>query len=515
MEDSNKRFVSLRHIGINSIWTFFSRVTGIIKQMIFTYLFGYGGDTFWAAFRFVNAFRRYIGEGGALGSAFIPVFSQLKIKEGDEASKSFAYRIMTVFGIFSIVLVVFLSLTAFFYGPLLAPGFGRLQMMEYIFLMMIMMPYLFFISWYALQMGVLNSFKIFGSSAAGPVVFNLVFIVLPLFFAGKLGIYVSAISVVIGVIAMVLLQWKDMKKIGYSFKLVLKPHPAEKKFWSLFWPTAGNMVALTIKNFFTTLFLSFFIGGYVVYMNAFTVVSAPLGIIAIAVGTVLMPVLSQLAQLEKKDSFNQAMQEGLSFLFFWTVPITFFLFFFPDLVNRLLFVDVFIAIFGRSGGMTSDLLNVSNKVLKIFGLSLLPMSLSVVFEKIFYSLHDARTPLKASLLTIFTTGGLYFLAFVPSVGLMGVIWAETISSYFVVLYYLVKLYKNGIGKGVWNKVLKKAAFYFLFSLLTSFLLYKLYTFFLGNVKAGFLYIVFSFGIFLLFVFFYYFLTRIFKVGIKV
>lgn len=509
---TSKRLLSLRHIGTNSFWTFLSRVTGVVKQMIFTYLFGSSGDTFWAAFRLVNAFRRYIGEGGALGSAFIPVFNQVKEKEGEETAKAFAHRVMTVFGLFSVGLAVVLSLLAFWYGPWLAPGFSQERMREYILLMIVMMPYIPLVNWYAFRMGILNSFHLFGSSAAGPVLFNVVFIGLPLFFAGKVGIYVSALSVVIGALGMVALQYFDIRRIGYAFRPVWQKHPAEAKFWGLFWPTAGNMIALTVKNFLATWFLSFFVGGYVAYMNGFTVVSAPLGFIAIAVGTVMMPLLSRFRERGSKEEFSQAVEEGFLFLLYWTIPLMVYMVMLPETVNRVLFYDIFVAFLGRSGRMTPELLVLSCEVLRIFALSLLPMSAAVVFEKIFYATHDAKTPLRSSLLTLLLCGGLYFLAFVPTLGVKGVIIAETVSSYVVMVYYFLRMERSLVEGKVWRNVFWRGMVWTGISLVLGGVVRDGYTRLEGIVGKGWIYMFLAGGVFVVFMGLYYLFTKLFRVG---
>jgi len=508
---SSKRTLSLRHIGTNSFWTFLSRVTGVVKQMVFTYLFGSSGDTFWAAFRLVNAFRRYIGEGGALGSAFIPVFQQVRESSGEEEAKRFAHRLMTVFGVFSITLTLVLSLTAFWYAPWLASGFSPQRMREYILLMILMMPYIPLVNWYAFRMGMLNSVHLFGSSAAGPVLFNVVFIGLPLFFAGTAGIYVSAVSVVIGGVLMVAAQWRDIHRQGYGFRPVWKPHPAEAKFWRLFFPTAGNMVALTLKNFLATWFLSFFVGGYVAYMNAFIVISAPLGFIAIAVGTVMMPVLSRFREQKRPEEFSTAVEEGFLFLLYWTIPMMVYMVALPETVNRVLFYDVFVALVGRAGRMTPELLGLSHQVLRLFALSLLPMSAAVIYEKIFYAIHDARTPFRSSLLTLVLTGGLYFLAFVPSLGVNGVIIAETVSSYVVMGYYALRLRGGIVDERIWGRIVARGVIWLGIASLLGGLGWWVHGRLEPMIPSGWAYIAFVGALFVFFMGLYYLCTKMLRV----
>ncbi|MFN3660538.1 MAG: lipid II flippase MurJ, partial [Brevinematales bacterium] len=330
----------------------------------------------------------------------------------------------------------------------------------------------------------------------------------------SVGIYVSALSVVIGALGMVVLQYFDMRRVGYVFRPVWQRHSAEGKFWGLFWPTAVNMIALTGKNFLATWFLSFFVGGYVAYMNAFTVVSAPLGFIAIAVGTVMMPLLSRFREKGSGQEFSQAVEEGFLFLLYWTLPFMVYMVVLPETVNRVLFFDLFVALVGRSGSVTNELLILSHTVLRIFALSLLPMSAAVVFEKIFYATHDARTPLRSSLLTLFLCGGLYFLAFIPALGVKGVILAETISSYVVMVYYLVRIKRGLVERRVWKKVAGRGVFWLGLSVGLGWLGRLGYDWLEPMVGKGWLYIFLSGGLFVVFVVLYYLLTELFGVGFR-
>jgi len=439
------RQISYRHTFTNSICTFFSRITGVLKQNVISYLFGVAADRFVASFRLVNAFRRYIGEGGALGNAFIPVFQEKMVKDGKEKAFLFASNILNFFLLVTTGLTILLVVLIPAYFPFIVMGFkkGSIEYLETLYLYLIMLPYITLICLFAIYMGILNSFKKFLASAVAPVVSNIIFIVFPILTHKRTGIYSLGLSVTIGVLAMILCQIFELKQIGfkYSFYLNLKD-PELKKFFSLFFPTAGNMLFLTLKNLLTTSFLTFFAGGNIVMLNALMIVEAPLGIISIAIGTVLMPVLSKLNSENQIENFKKAIDEAINLLCYFMIPISIFIIFFPDTVVNSVFRDIMMFFTGNTGKYTQQLLDKTYLATSIYSTGLFAMGATVIFEKIFYSLHDAKTPLKANVIVFLWSFIFYFSAFIPQVGIYGIFIADTIGAWLTYIYYRVIMNKK-------------------------------------------------------------------------
>jgi putative peptidoglycan lipid II flippase len=482
------------------------------------FLFGAGLDPFWMAFRLVNSFRRYIGE-GALTYAFIPVFQKALHEDSDPLVKKSAFRfasnIINIFILINAVVVILGVVLAPLYAPLLVPGYRNGILHQNIILTMIMMPYVIFISLYALIMGILNSYKKFTSSAFAPFFFNVVFMLFPIFLYRKFGIYSLGIAVVAGSLLMVVSQVLELGMIGfrYSFTLDFKD-PYLKSFIKLFTPTAFNMIFFTVKNYATSIFLSFFLGSATIFMNTFMIVEAPLGIIGFAIGTVMMPLLSKFSIESDYESFNRSIFEGFNMVLYFIVPVTLFCGLYPDAVVNSVFRDITRFLKGSTGKFTTELLRGHYLALSLYSAALLPMAAAMIFERVFYSLHDARTPLKASIIVFFLSIGLYFSSFLPKIAFYGVFAADMTASWVTILYYIMRLRKTG-KVNLKNMGLISRTFSFVaFSLISSLIIYPLHRFVYQTIHDAFLAMCIAVLEFVIYAFFYYILTRFFKMDLK-
>jgi putative peptidoglycan lipid II flippase len=512
-----KRIISYKHTLINSAGTFFSRATGILKQNVVSYLFGAGADVFWAAFRIVNSLRRYIGEGGALGNSFIPVF-QKKLSEGSrEEAFKFASNIINVFLLINLLITVLATLLAPFYLPFLTPGYkrGSIELRQSIILAMIMMPYIIFICLYAIAMGILNSFKKFFSSAFAPFLFNIIFIIFPILLVKKFGIYTLGFAVILGVIFMFAAQLFELYGIGFKYRFYINFKDAGlKQFFRLFLPTSLNMLFFTGKNLTTTLFLTFFPGGLVIMMNSFTIIEAPLGFIGIAIGTVLMPLLSRFNAEKDFKNFETSFTEGFYMLFYFMIPVSFFFIFYPDTVVNSVLRDIMRFFTGNTGKYTPQLFKDTYLATSIYSISLLPMGCIVIFEKIYYSIHDAKTLLAASLIVFLLSFGLYFISFIPRIGLFGVIIADTIVSWVTLIYYYSKLQRRMGTRSVAGPLVFKILLLILFAFLSSAAIYPVHKYLYLPAKIPIIALLTGGLEFAVFTGIYYTLTILFGLRLK-
>jgi len=513
-----ERIVSYRDTFINSSGTFLSRLTGILKQNVVNYLFGASQDPFILAFRLVNSFRRYIGE-GALTSAFIPVYQkEMSEKKHKNKADLFASNVINIFLIITGFLTITGIILAPYYTPYLVPGYkkGSFELHSNILLTMIMMPYIIFIFLYAISMGILNCHKKFFTSAFSPLFFNIAFIVIPILFYKQLGIYSLGIAVLIGVIAMFLFQLFELIPLKFKYSFYLNPKDQSlKSFFSLFNPTAINMIVLTVKNLVTTLFLSLYIGSAMLYMNAMMIIEAPLGIVGIAIGTVIMPLLSRFNANRDEKNFQKTLVEGFYLFFYLMIPISVFFILFPDTIINSVFRDIMKIFTGNTGKFTPLLMKQNYIALSIYSLALIPMGCTVLFEKLFYSRHDAKTPLFANIVVFIISFSLYFSALIPSISFYGVFIADTIAAWMTLIYYLYFLNKASIKINYFkSKFLKKIVALILLSFVSAALIlpFHIYVY----LKNWHPFISFSLaGIELaLFGGIYYILSRIFGLELK-
>src|SRR5256885_265250 len=130
--------------------TLLSRISGLVRDMIFAGLIGAGAgaDAFYVAFRIPNFLRRIFAE-GAFSQAFVPVLTEYRSKGNMAAARVFVDQIA---GLFSATLLG-ISVIGVVAAPLLvmvlAPGWYLDRPDKYaltVDMLRIVFPYIFFIS---------------------------------------------------------------------------------------------------------------------------------------------------------------------------------------------------------------------------------------------------------------------------------------------------------------------------------------------------------------------------------
>ncbi|MCK7469008.1 MAG: murein biosynthesis integral membrane protein MurJ, partial [Desulfosudis oleivorans] len=141
---------------------------GFVRDMVMAWLLGAGplADAFVVAFRLPNLLRRFMAE-GAVSVAFVPVFSEVKEREGTDQAFRWPAR--------SLRSCSWRSLSWCSWGrsprrslvTIIAPGFLHLPVFDVtVHLTRIMFPYIMLIGIAALLMGILNSLGHFAIPAA-------------------------------------------------------------------------------------------------------------------------------------------------------------------------------------------------------------------------------------------------------------------------------------------------------------------------------------------------------------
>ena len=201
------------------LWTFLSRLTGFVRDILMARWLGTGpqAEAFLVALSLPNMFRRFFAE-GAFNTAFVPMFSK-KLESGEEprafAADAFA-GLGFVVAVFSAVAMILMPGLVW----LMAAGFAgdeRFDLaVEY---SRITFPYILLISLASMISGVLNANGRFGVAAAAPVLLNLLFIagmLLGQWFGWDLGLTLAWATPITG-IAQLALVWWDAARTGWRF----------------------------------------------------------------------------------------------------------------------------------------------------------------------------------------------------------------------------------------------------------------------------------------------------------
>jgi putative peptidoglycan lipid II flippase len=301
--------------------TLVSRIAGFARDALMAAVLGTGpaADAFFAAFRFPNLFRRLFAE-GAFNTAFVPMFSGALEREGADGARLLAARIMS----WLVAMLVVVTVVAEIFMPQImvafVPGFvddpEKFELT--VLLTRIMFPYLACMSLMAAYGAILNTLGRFFAAAFAPVLLNLVNIAVMIPLATfwvrapeEATIWV-AIATMAGGVAQLILVWFAIQRAGFRPRLRLpRLDPEVRRFWILAVPAilAGGITQINI--FVGTIIASGADNAISVLSYADRLYQLPLGIIGIAIGTVLLPELSRHLKggrtIEARASQDQAL----------------------------------------------------------------------------------------------------------------------------------------------------------------------------------------------------------------
>lgn len=364
----------------------------MLRDIIIAYYLGTSifASAFFVAFTLPNLFRRLFGE-GALSAAFIPIFIETRTKQGDKAAWDMASKVVTMVA----ALLSAIALVGVLLFSVLAklPCFSESTTIMFE-LSRIMFPYVVFICLAALFMAVLNSFKHFATSAFTPCLLNIILIVVMLVIFPMLGnepsVWARALAwgVVAAGVAQVVFQIPALKRFGCPFKFSNRWNdPKIRQMLVLMAPAALGM-AVTQFNVLIDRLLALLIGGWAPAALFYSerMIYFPLGIIATAMGTVLLPTFSSQRAEADHAAMSTTINHSLRLLSFIMVPAA--------LGLLVLAPNILSCIFEWGGQFSDESTLLSARALMFYAPGLVVFSAAKVLVPAFYSMKDTKTPVR-------------------------------------------------------------------------------------------------------------------------
>ncbi len=394
-----------------------SRILGFIRDVLTAAILGAGpiADAFFVALKLPNFFRRVTAE-GAFSVSFVPLYSGKLRKEGEEAAKALASN---AFGVMAVILTPFtmlaiLAMPWIIYG--IAPGFeaGSERYDLAVEMTRVTFPYLLLISLSALLGGVLNAHEKFAPFAAAPIVFNLALIAALVFLepyvqngghALSWGLFGAGILQFVGLIACV-------KMCKIDIKMRLPKFDADiKKLFALMGPGVIGAGVVHINLFVDIMIASTLPEGSISYLYyADRLNQLPLGMVGIAVGTALLPMLSKaMAGDDAEDGrnlFNRAMEVCLILSL-------------PAAVAMIVVAEPLIKTLFQYGAFDAEDARTTAYVLMGYALGVAPYVAGKVLSTAYYARHDTKTPVKMAVICALTNIALA-LSLIPFMGVAGI-----------------------------------------------------------------------------------------------
>jgi len=422
--------------GVISFSTVCSRISGLIRDMVCANLFGLNRvwDAFVYAFMIPNLLRRLVGE-GALSSAFIPVYAQILNSEG----KAEAERVANI--VFSLLITglgIFLFLMHWIIkGVILWVPLSE-KIVLALNLLLILFPYIFFLALVAVFIGVLQCHKKFFVPAITPFVLNLIWIGTVVVFCSRYGasaeekITILAWSVLFAGLVQLVVNYLMLRSIGFHprFIFTLK-HPILVKIVNLMVPAALGF-SITQINIFVDLSLAMFLGdganSALWYGNR--LMQFPLGVFGIAMGTALLPTISDQVAQRNMDKLKSTLSFSLRSVFLVVIPASVGLIVLREPIIQLLF---------ERGQFDAHATERTALTLLCYSFGLFAYSGIKLIVSAFYSMQDTKTPVKvgAFCMMLNIVCNLIFMQFLREAGLaLATAVSSTIN--FLLLIHLLK-----------------------------------------------------------------------------
>lgn len=435
--------------------TMASRVLGFARQILIAGVIGAGGnpvaDAFWAAFRLPNMFRRLFAE-GAFHAAFVPLFQGKQVDEGTADAKRFAEEVLAglVFILTLFTALVELAAPAAVY--LLAAGFENdpEKFSLTVLYTRIMFPYLMMMSLVGLLSGILNSLDKFAASAGAPLALNICLIAAILIYADastEIAGMAAAWAVFAGGLVQLAILLIGAARQGFALKIrVPRFTPDLKRLLVLGAPGFLSSGAVQINLIIGTNIASREPGAVSWLMNADQLYQLPLAVIGIALGVVLLPMLSRRVKEGDEEGAARAINRSLelSALLCFPAAAAFVVMSEPicDALFRGLAGDALALVGAGGSAFTERDVAMTGAALSIFGLGLPAFVWHKIFSPAFFAREDTRRPMRYALISIAVNIALALTLF-PVMGFLSVAVATAVAAWTQVLLLAWKLYAQG------------------------------------------------------------------------
>jgi putative peptidoglycan lipid II flippase len=379
-------------------FTMLSRLTGFARDILIAAILGAGpiGDAFFVAFKLPNFFRRLFAE-GAFNAAFVPIYSERLQTEGPDEARRFAEDTL------SVLLAVLLLFTAILQIAMpvvmlgLAPGFrdDPATFDLAVELTRITFPYLMFISLVSLLAGVLNSHGRFAEAAATPILLNLCLIAALLGLVQFVPTAGHALAIGVFVAGVVQFLWlvRALQRAGLSLRLP-RPRltPGVRKVLKIMGPAALGAGVVQVNLIIDLVLASTLPEGSISFLfYADRINQLPIGVVGVAVGTALLPLLSRQAAAGEVDaarhSLNRAIELGL-------------LLSFPAMAACIAMPDVLIGTLFERGAFTPDDTAMTAWALSAYAAGLPAYVMVKVLGPAFFARQDTATPVKIAIVAV-------------------------------------------------------------------------------------------------------------------
>jgi putative peptidoglycan lipid II flippase len=385
-------------------FTLLSRITGFARDALLAWTLGAGvlSDAFIVAFLFPNNFRTIFGE-GTINPAFLPRYAALHAKGEHAAAAKFADAVFAWQLAAQVVLLVLATVFMPAIIHVLAPDWSGTQFTLTVSLARITFPYLI-MTLVAVQLSaMLNAIDRFWAGAFWSNLQNLAMIAtLLLWHWFPNAAYAAAWGVFIGGVAqLIFIVWAGARD-GLWLKITWpRWSPQIAEFFTALGAVIVGAASMVISPFIDTLIASYLpSGSRTALYYADRINQLPLGVLGIALGTVLLPEMS--ARLARGDvaGSHGAQNRSAAMSLLLTLPF---------MVSFIVIPDTIMRAYLAHGAFNKGAAMLAGAALAAYGIGMPAQAMLRIVQSTFYARHDTATPVRATVIAMICNIGLKFI----------------------------------------------------------------------------------------------------------
>lgn len=441
----------LKSTAIVSTMTMVSRILGLARDMVFTHIFGAkeGADAFLVAFKIPNFLRRLFAE-GAFAPAFVPVVTDYKKNRSHAEVHELACRTAGTLGLILLLVTVVAIIAAPVVVGIFATGF----LLKYpdkfdltVQMLRVTFPYILFISLTALAGSILNVYGRFAVPALTPVFLNIALILAAIFLAPHMAEPITALAwgVFIAGIVQLAFQIPYMARLG----LLGRPrwgwdHEGVRRIITLMIPGIFGSAVMQINLLLDTVIASFLITGSVTWLYlSDRMMELPLGVLGIALATVILPALSKKHAEANAEDFSHTLDWALRWVLLVGMP--------SAVALAVLSGPILTTLFQRGEFGASDV-RMAQLSLIAYSFGILGFIAVKVLAPGYFARQDTKSPVRIGVIAMVVNMVCNIAFVVPMVMFefvgphMGLAMATTVSSFVNAGLLLRGLWLSGIYK---------------------------------------------------------------------
>ena len=415
---------------------------GFVRDLVLAQVFGANANTdaFFVAFKIPNFLRRLFAE-GAFATAFVPVLTEYRSQREYRELKDFVDHVAGSLGLVTLavsligVVAAPLFVSVFAFGWVLEGESEKLGLAAE--MLRLTFPYLFFISLTAFAGGILNAHDRFAVPAFTPVLLNLCLIGAALGLAPLID--GSIVALAWGVLVAGITQFTFQLPFLAQVRLLPHPRPSFRdpgvqRILSLMLPALFAVSVTQINLLFDTMLASFLASGSISWLYySDRLMEFPLGILGVALSTVILPRLSRRQAEADGAAFSHTLDWGLRMTVMFGVPAA---------VGLITLAGPMIATLFQSDVFDAHDVAMAQRSLMAYALGLQAFILIKVLAPGYYARQDTRTPVRIGVIAMAVNMGLNLMLIFP-LQHAGLALATSLSAYLNAFLLLRGLRRGG------------------------------------------------------------------------